>query len=108
MVKRGVYQTSLPCVLIAKSSLATRHRDLLAGDENLFHVRLHVERISIGDNHVGGLSDIQRSELIRDTPDFGGIQGDGLQSVVIGEPKCRRETRLVRKIADVVRVVRGE
>src|SRR5215475_781276 len=60
-------------VFVAQAGLAAYQRDLLACDEDVLDVGFHVERITVGDDHVRGFACVERAQLVGDSPDFSGV-----------------------------------
>src|SRR5215471_18624713 len=95
-------------VFVAEAGLTAGHGDFVAVDENHSYGGFYVEGVAAGNHHVGGFARVERAELVGDTPDFGGVEGDGFEGLVVGKTEARGETGRVGQIAGVVRVVGGD
>ena len=98
-------QTTWAEYSVPQHRLPAGHRNLPSGDENSLHIGLDVQWIAVGHDHVGGLSHIERAQLVRDTPNFRRIQGDGLERFVMREAERSRVARGIRQVAHSVSIV---
>src|SRR5579864_1219181 len=102
------FQFSLLPIPVAQFRLLANQRDLLAGDEDVPHVSLYIQRIAVGHHHVGRLAYVQRSQVFVHAEHLRGIESDGLQSLVRRQPKAHGVSGGVGQVAGVVRVVGRE
>src|SRR5580698_1250868 len=82
-------------IFVPQLCLPAGHRDRASLNEDLFHVGLDVQRIAVRHHDICGFADIERAELVGDSPDFRGIEGDCLERFVVGDAEGDGESSLV-------------
>src|SRR3954471_10535834 len=88
-------------VRVAQLSLLAHQWDLAPGNEDVLDVSLEVERITVGDDDVGCLAHIQRSELVINAPHLRGIESDRLQRLLVRKAVSDGITGGVRQVARI-------
>src|ERR1700691_3144244 len=95
-------------ILVPQLRLAAGHWNCFPLDVDLLDVGFYVERVAVCHDDVGGFADVEGAELVGDAPDFGGVEGDGFEGLVIGKAEGGSESGLIGQVANVMAGVRGE
>ena len=94
--------------MIAQLCLLADQWNFLALNEDVLHIRLHVQRIAIGNNDVAHLAHIERTQVLVHAPYLRGVNGKGLERFVGWQSKANSVTCCVWQVARLMRIIRSK